>query len=517
MSRTAPRAARALALAASFLWLSCDRPAPDQELYRRAHDASVTRNETGAKELYQQLLRQHPGSRFSPDAHLALAEMLFNDGDFDAALLEYGQVLGYPEGKSWGYALYKQGWCHMNQSHPRQALEIFERVVALEHDDKIPADRRRDLVDVARRDLVKAYAQLDEGPGPIGATGKAGKASAPERAADYFGRWGGSATTPLLELLAERYFEQEQLPESQGIYRDLIAGHVDSPRLCAWQNSLVRIAMVIGSAKEQLAEVQHLGAVLARVEDTGTLSPPDREACRTHLRDTLKEMTLASHKKGQKDNAFELYELADPLYRQYLTRFRDEQDVYSMTFFHGDVLWTLGRWEEAAQEYRRVMEMNPQGKFLNEAAYAYVLSTKNALKLDDEPAVAPGGPEGKPVPLSPAEQQMMAAFDAYIDHVHDGLELLKIEYRRARTHYEHRDYQTAAREFRAMVERHGNEDNELIGYAIDLELDCLNILGRTAELCARVRALQAGPAAARDKADKEHLRPVADRCKSFVP
>jgi cellulose synthase operon protein C len=488
----------------------CDRPTPDQELYRRAHDAGITRRPNEAKELYRRLIKEHPGSRFSPDAHLALAEMLFNQGDFDAAALEYAQVLAFPEAMTWGYALYKQGWCHMNQNQPRRAMEVFERVIALEHEDRIPAERRRPLVHEARRDLVKAYALLAPAADPA----DAGAPGGPDRAAEYFGKWGGAVTPQLLDLLAERYFEQELLPASQAIYRDLIANHLDSPRLCSWQNSLVRIAMLSGSHKEQVAEVQRLGAVLSRVEGQTSLPAADREACRTHLRDTLKELTLASHKKGQKEHALGLYELADPLYRQYLTRFRDEKDAYAMTFYHAEVLWTLGRWEEAAQEYRRVVQLDPKGKFLPEAAYAYVLATKNALKLDDAaPPRAGAGDKGAALPLSPAQQQMMAAFDFYIQHVPAGYALLKIEYRRARTHYDHGDHEAAARRFRELVDRHGAEDDELVAFAINAELDSLQALGRSDEMCARARALQEGPTAKRDAELRTTLQALVTACK----
>jgi tetratricopeptide (TPR) repeat protein len=486
--RLSPPAPVAFALA--FLAVTtCGRgptDGPDQVLYQRAHAATLARQEAEAKRLYAELLKNHPGSRFSADAHVALGELLFNNGDFDAAFMEYGQVVAIPTAKSWGYALFKQGWCHMNQNHPEQALRVFERVIDLEHDDRLPAEQRRTLVETARRDLVKAYAQIHAGLGPG------------ETAVDYFSRWGGDSVAELLDLLADRYFEDERLVEAQSLYRDLIAGHVDSPRLCSWQNSLARIAMVTGAPREQVAELQHLGAVLSRIEQVPQMRAADRQACRDRLRDTLREFTLAAHKQGQKEQAMELYELFDPLYRQYLTRFPDEQDAAAMTFYHAEVLWTLARWEDAAREYQRVMEMDPKGKFLLEAAYAFVLSTKNALKLDDEPASDASAPR-KPSPLSPAEQKMIAAFATYLAHVPKGHEALSIEYRRARMFYDHGAYDQAQEAFHALLDHHAALDNELIAFAINAELDCLSELGRHDQMIARARALQSHPAAIHDR------------------
>jgi tetratricopeptide (TPR) repeat protein len=497
-----PLAHAALSLALlGLVSAACGRGAtdgPEQGLYQRAHAAALARKEPEARRLYAELLRKHPGTRFSADAHFALAELLFNSGDFDAAFIEYGQVLAIPTARSRGYALFKQAWCHLNQNRPAQALQIFERVIGLEHDDRLPAEQRRTLVETARRDLVKAYAQIHVGDGPG------------ESAVDYFTRWGGDAVIDLLDRLAAHHFEQEHLAEAQRLYRDLIAAHVDSPRLCSWQNSLVRIAMVIGKIRDQVTEVQHLGAVLSRIEKVPELRAADRITCRDHLRDTLKELTIASHKRGQQEKAPEktlsLYELVDPLYRQYLTRFPDEQDAAAMTFYHADVLWTLARWEDAAREYLRVMQMDPKGKFLREAAYAYVLATKNALKLDDQ---AGSRADGAPSSLSKADQNMIAAFDIYLAHVPDGHEALTIEYRRARMYYDHGDHERAATLLHSLIDRHGDSDDELIGYAMTTELDCLQALGRHDQLIARARALRGSPAAKGDPALAKTLQTIA--------
>ena len=197
-------------------------PEPDQALYHQAHERAVAGRDAESEALYRQLLREHPGSRLSAEAHLALAELLFRRGDHEAALAQYRELARrYPAAKSRGYALYKQAWCLLHLDQPRQAMTAFERVIALESDAGLPAEQRRGLVHEARRDLVKAFARAgDPWPAPP---------------ATYFARWGGPIRHRMLDALADLSFERGRYAEAAALYRELIASQVDSPRLCAWQ------------------------------------------------------------------------------------------------------------------------------------------------------------------------------------------------------------------------------------------------------------------------------------------
>src|SRR5262249_38662819 len=158
-------------------------------------------------------------------------------GEFDAALEHYRAVEATPAAPGRPYAIYKQGWCYLNKGDGARALETFQRVLALEQDDTIPEKQKRPLLEAARKDLVTPYAS----------------AGAPDKAADYFQQLGGD-TSALLERLAESYAEKNQWERSTALLRELIAGHVDSPRLCAWQGEIVRGALAAGTRDEQLAE-----------------------------------------------------------------------------------------------------------------------------------------------------------------------------------------------------------------------------------------------------------------------
>ena len=464
---------------------TCDGPAdPAEPLYRQAYDLTVKGKSGEARALYQRLLQQHPRSRFSADAQLALAELLFNDGDFDAALVQYAQVLRVPDAPSRGYALYKQGWCYLNSNQPRRALEIFQQVVGLGGDGRLPHEHRVALVQQARRDLVKAYA----------------RAGVAEVAGEYFQRWGGVEAPRLQESLAELYLESGRWAAAAGLFRELIVAHVDSPRLCVWQNGVVRAASGAGDRKEQAAELQRLEAVLARLERQPGVAAAELDRCRTRLRDVLKEVALVAHKSARNDHDPALLALADPLYRQYLTRFRQEKDAYSMTFFHAELLWSLGKWREAGEAYRRVVELDPRGKLLEEAAYAMVLAFNNAVEAHDDgrqPTGASGGAPAVPGALASDRAALVAAFELYLRLLPSSPEAVKMKYRWARVLYDGAQYERALPLLRDIVQRH--PDDELAIFAANLQLDALHTLGRSYDVYMAARALLSGPLAARDR------------------
>ena len=65
-----------------------------------------------------------------------------------------------------------------------------------------------------------------------------------------------------------------------------------------------------------------------------------------------------------------------------------------MRFYRGELLWVLRRWKDAAEQYTEVVEAQPGGKYLREAAFAAVLAWKNALMI--ERRGAPAGARTRP-------------------------------------------------------------------------------------------------------------------------
>ena len=103
----------------------------DEVLFRLAALLTGAGKHDQAREFFHRLIKDYPNSKYIPDAYLAFAEHHFDKGDMEAALKFYDKVAQFPKSKLYPYAVYKQGWCHINMTDYRQALETFVAVVRL--------------------------------------------------------------------------------------------------------------------------------------------------------------------------------------------------------------------------------------------------------------------------------------------------------------------------------------------------------------------------------------------------
>jgi TolA-binding protein len=451
---------------------------PDQKLYRAAYDLSVAGRNAEAAAAYRRLLVQYPESRFVPDTYLALAEAQFNAGQLAEALAHYKKVDRFPRAGVYGYALYKQGWCHLNLGQPTEAEAAFRR--AADHArNQGPGRQNEDLLREAHKGMARAFAD----------TGR------PEQAWTTFSRSGGALAPVMMEELGERYWKQQNATASDIVYSELLRQQPDSPLVCRWQGRLVRAAS--GDRAKQAEQLRRQGAIWERLNTSKIIQPSLLEECRRSYRDGARELALLTHKQAQKTKSREAYELSDQLYREYLQRFQSEEGSYDMAFYYAEILWTRERWREAGEQYSKVVRMNPAGKYTVEAAYGAVLAWKNAL-ADATPAEKRRDTDTgtRPRPLSEDERALVGAFDDYIRHGKDRAVLVKIKYRRARLHYEHNLLEEATRGFADLVDEPG--DPEIALYSAGLLLDSMERLNRRDELAQWVTRLMDRPALMKD-------------------
>ena len=171
-----------------------------------------------------------------------------------------------------------------------------------------------------------------------------------------------------------------------------------------------------------------------------------------------------------------------------------------MAFYYGEILWTVaelgkGSWKDAAEQYTKVVELNPKGKYVKESAYASVLAWKNALNVDDheqKEAVekdrqafnSKKGGKLEALTIPEYQKKMIDAFETYVKYVPDAPERVVIMYREARIYYEYNHFDDAAKRFEVIVDKYPK--HELAIYSANLLLDSLNAQGKTKEVVSYV-------------------------------
>jgi TolA-binding protein len=466
----------------------------DEVLFRLATMLMGAKKEPQAREFFHLLIKDHPTSKYIPDAYLAFGEHAFDEGRMEEALRFYEKVAEFPRSSLYPYAVYKQGWCYVNLGDYKQALQIFVGVVRTARERAGKSGRKPSQADAAlallgreaRKDVAKAYAHV----------------GGPDRAWPFFRQVGGDDAPKMMEALAELYWEQGEAADSSRVYKKIIADNMTSPRVCEWQGKVLRNALSAHDERDQTQELERLAAVVDKLPGA---TASQVAACRGGFHDVARELALIWHREAQKTQNAETYALAERAYRTFLAHFPDDKQAYEMTYYLGELLWVEKRWPDAAATYTRVVEMKPGGKFLRDAAYAAVLAWQNALLADDDPqrlraeeerARAAKQKDFAPRPIPENEQRMIAAFHTYEAQVPDAPELPVMLYREGYICYDYNHFDCAKKQFLEVVQRHTT--HPLAVYAANLFIDLLNIEGKKRELVSWIRRFLDTPALVRD-------------------
>ena len=465
----------------------------DEVLFRLAYLLQMIKKEDQAREFFHRLIKDYPQSKYVPNAYLSFAEFYFQKGEMENAGKFYEKVEQFPGSSVFGFALYKKGWVEINLGNFKNALEIFVKVIQLCQNGKIPKNQAGPLEKEAKKDVVKAYART---PGAV-----------PDKAWDFFQRVGGDYAPKMLESLAELYWEQGMFPESSKIYRKIITLNEASPRLCEWQNKILRNTLSAGNKKDQVQELKRLGNVYEAMLKKPDVKKDVMTECKNSFHDTGKELALIWHKEAQRTKNSDTYQLAGMVYKEFLSHFSQEKDTAEITFYYGEILWQMQAWKEAAETYTKVVQLDPKGKYVKESAYAAVLAWKNALNISDsgEEVDKDKSKEKdlKPRTIPEYQKKMIEAFDTYIKYVPDAPELTKIKYRKARVFYDYNHFDEAIVLFADIVDHHVTD--ELAIYSANLLLDCLNILKRYKDLLATVEKYLGNPVLMKDQEFRKQM------------
>jgi tetratricopeptide (TPR) repeat protein len=466
----------------------------DQVLFYLAFLLTQQKREDLARPYFKRLIKDFPNSQYIADAYLSFGEYYFEAKDIEHALQFYDKVLQFPQSRVYGYARYKEGWCYFNLQDYKKALETFVAVVTETKADKKDTNKIA-LVKEAKKDIVRAYSQIDT--------------ATPDKAWLFFQRVDqpdGKFAPTMLEQLGEHYNGQGKFDNSVKVYRQLIKLNPTSSKLCTWQQEILRNTLSRTGSRatpDSVQELERLAAVYEKYKGMEGVKKEALEECRDNTAGSLRELATTWHKEAQKTNVKETYALAQSLYREYISKFPKEKDVYPMTFYYGELLFKLEKFCDAAPVYTNVVTLDPsdKAKYRNESAYAAVISWKNCLNVDDsgqaqaqettklrkgdvgkdktkkdkeEKSAKNEDEQFKPKDIPEKQQKMLSAFETYIKYVPNSPELVTIKYRKARTYYEYNHFAEAAPLFKDIAEKH--VDSDLAIYSVNLLFDCENIL-----------------------------------------
>lgn len=340
-------------------------PRRDEVLYIMAYNEYEAGKKKEAVQNYWELIKQYPQSQYVGDAYLAMGEHYFNANKVLKARKAFLKALETKKPKVYSFALYKLAWCDYNLQEFDAAINKFKKVVEYAERQKSKGKNARDNVQLkseALNDITLTFSHVD----------------AVDEAYTYIRKKGGEKLArSLTEKLARIYKDQGKFDQVILTYRLLLNTYADDSACPDFQSSIVAAYSKLGKRKEVRVEVRRLVELYREGSPWWKKNESNKPAL-VRARDTaetrMRELVTDYHQYCQKFKKRDDCNLSKDIYAEYLKAFDDTEYAYRMRFFYAEILWDLGFYKEAGDQYDKVVERNPKGEYSRTAAFNSVLT-----------------------------------------------------------------------------------------------------------------------------------------------
>ena len=474
----------------------------DEVLYFLGLNLMEMNDEKRGLVAYNRLIAKFPKSKYLPDAYLAVGEYWFNGSkgkreSLEKALDGYKNAAKFPENQVYGYALYKQGWCHFNMSDFEKAMDQFKAVVlytkfagqeAVEG-KKGAKGSRAGLAKEARTDYVRAYSRGNGSPG------------------EAKSKFNSLCDTPdelrtMLKQLAGLFYEDGKDKEAALAYDMLIKERPLSPEAPGFQSRIVDCVMRAGNKQMTVQQVRRLVKIMDDVTKGGQIKEDKDKKAMEEARElserTISKLAVDWHNEGRKTRDEPTFEFANAVYADYLTLFPTSPKAYDLRFFWAELLNdNLNKYEKAAGEYTTVFNIDVEkvkkggdkkedkpGKYFTNSSYNAILAWSEVVKkAETDGTIKPEAvtDPNKQLTIPPAKQSLLDACNNYLKYIEKGEKKVEIAYKAARIYYDYNHLDDAVARLSEIALKHPDykfEDGSKAGeVAANLVLDSYNLIG----------------------------------------
>lgn len=416
-------------------------------------------------EYYERLTKNYPKSPFVGEARFALAEYYFENEKWAQAYKEYTFLIRNKKHRLHTFALYKGSWCLFRLGNVKQAMSYLEYIIktskaeANEQQSGRRTVNRNRLEGEALRDIVVFYAEGGD----------------PAKAAPYFRSLVGNDYSPQLERLAYQYSDRGVKDSSREVFKLLISQNPTAAKAFEYQYQVVQNYYYAKDSSRFKSELY------TWVKDYGKSAPwfeankGNKELIENayKLRETtLRNYVLQQHQTAQNSRAPYSQALAGEGYLLYLSEFPESPVIGDMHFYYGELLYDMGKFDEAAMQYKWVIDNAPQNKFYNKSAQNLILAVERSIPSDQEMQKRVGT-SLEPVPLEPKVDRFIKAGQWYVEKFPNSEKASEIKFRIGRLFYQSNHFDEAIKHFREIVQQYPK--TKYAEYSANLLLDIYNL------------------------------------------
>ncbi|MCP4605820.1 MAG: hypothetical protein GY847_35755 [Proteobacteria bacterium] len=481
-----------------------------------------------ARIFYNELIRNHPRSRFVPHAWMSYGEYYFFEAqNAEKARRSYEKVIEWGDKQNPNYviATYFHAWCLFNLQRFQNAMQQFSRVI--EYAKTNPDDpQAAGVAKRAKMEIVDAFSKVGN----------------PSMAWEFFRRTAPDTAHRMFVKLSKIYFNEGRWADCIVVLHKLEALEIENYNnnngddICSYQHMVTKAVINSKPKEDQLKEMKRQLKLYKRFSQDRNHDPKKVKQCARdtiamtwdqathwHLEAVGTEEAPGTGHRATMEVTAKLYETilkAFPeLDKLEIEGYDDETKPtrYRVAYYIADLYWAMKDWRKCGPAFDAVVTMDSSGELTTEAAYAAVLcydkvyakkwserekTRTHALKTSPTGKNKTCGPkcreckksclsDGKqgcsnrcktadrevlePAELTDFDHGILRSYNRYVCFAKGGDDLVKIKYRRARIYYEANLFEQAAVLFKDIAVNHPKNEHGI--YAANLYLDCLNALG----------------------------------------
>ncbi|MBC7742045.1 MAG: tetratricopeptide repeat protein [Bdellovibrionaceae bacterium] len=421
-------------------------------------------NKQGAH-YYDRLTKEFPKSPYVGEAHFALGEFYFENEKWADAYKEYTKLIKDRRHRLNTFALYKGAWCLYRLGKTEEGIKYLDYIIKgakNEASGELVAGKKLNtskLENEALRDLVVFFAELGD----------------TKRAVAYFRAINSKEANANIEKLAYYLSDKGNREGAKEVFRMLIAQDPTSKKAFEYQYQIVQNYFYAKNSPQFKEELYHWITDFDQKSQWYAANRGDDAFLKNSYKlreQTLRNYILQQHQTAQNSRAVYSRQTASEGYKLYFQEFQDSAQVADMHFFHGELLYDMGKYGEASTEYAWVAENAESSKFAAKASQNLLLSIEKALPRDEELQKRVGD-SVEPIPMDPRVEKFIKSATWYTQKYPTSDKDAEIKFRMGRLYYQTNNFGPAEKLFKEIVKKHPK--TKYSEYSANLLLDIYNL------------------------------------------
>lgn len=451
-----------------YEWFLRDYPKDNkvsQALFFLGYNQFELGNASKGSAYYSRLTKEFPNSPFIGEAHFALGEYYFESEKWADAYKEYSQLIKDQRHRLNTFALYKGAWCLYRLGKTEQGIKYLDFIIKGAANDgrgSLAGGRKLNtsrLEAEALRDMVIFFADLGD----------------TKRAIEYFRNINSREARNNIEKLAYIMADKGNREGSKEVFRMLIAQDANGKKAFEYQYQIVQAYFFSKNSPQFKEELYRWIADYDQKSSWYAANKEDEAFIQNSIKlreQTLRNYILQQHQTAQNSRAPFSRQAATDGYTLYFKEFSDSPQASDMHFFHAELLYDIGKYDEASIEYSWVAENAPNSKFGAKASQNVLLSIEKALPKDTELQKRVGD-SIEPIPMDPKVERFIKYASLYLQKFPNSDKDAEIRFRIGRLYYQTNNFAPAEKNFKEIVQKHPN--TKYSEYSANLLLDIFSL------------------------------------------